>query len=156
MLERWDCWQIHKRPNGHNQSPYGIDNRTTMARTSIALLIELKNATPNHKNVYKSEAFCFQTSKSLSCPNAVNKHLCWHISILTLWINQGTNMSYQLFWISDCLDPFLNTSSFSLHSSLPPCLPGWQKLHVSTGGTRRKFWTQTKILSPNIRYFVAN
>ena len=34
--------------------------------------------------------------------------------------------------------------------------PGWQKLHGSTGGTRRKVWTQTKILSPNIRYFVAN
>ena len=33
---------------------------------------------------------------------------------------------------------------------------GWQKLHGSTGGTRRKVWTQTKILSPNIRYFVAN
>ena len=32
---------------------------------------------------------------------------------------------------------------------------GWQKLHGSTGGTRQKFWTQTKISSPNIRYFVA-
>ena len=34
--------------------------------------------------------------------------------------------------------------------------PGWQKLRGSTGGTRRKVWTRTKILSPNIRYFVAN
>ena len=33
---------------------------------------------------------------------------------------------------------------------------GWQKLHGSTGGTRRKVWTRTKILSPNIRYFAAN
>ena len=33
---------------------------------------------------------------------------------------------------------------------------GWQKLHGSTGDTRRKVWTRTKILSPNIRYFVAN
>ena len=33
---------------------------------------------------------------------------------------------------------------------------GWQKLRGSTGGTRRKVWTRTKILSPNIRYFVAN
>ena len=33
---------------------------------------------------------------------------------------------------------------------------GWQKLRGSTGGTRRKVWTGTKILSPNIRYFVAN
>ena len=33
---------------------------------------------------------------------------------------------------------------------------GWQKLQGSTGGTRRKVWTRTKILSPNIRYFVAN
>ena len=33
---------------------------------------------------------------------------------------------------------------------------GWQKLCGSTGGTRRKVWTRTKILSPNIRYFVAN
>ena len=33
--------------------------------------------------------------------------------------------------------------------------PGWQKLHGSTGGTRQKVWTGTKILSPNIRYFVA-
>ena len=33
--------------------------------------------------------------------------------------------------------------------------PGWQKLHGSTGGTRRKVWTRTKILSLNIRYFVA-
>ena len=30
---------------------------------------------------------------------------------------------------------------------------GWQMLHGGTGGTRRKVWT--KILSPNIRYFVA-
>ena len=28
--------------------------------------------------------------------------------------------------------------------------------HGSTGGTRRKVWTRTKILSLNIRYFVAN
>ena len=35
-------------------------------------------------------------------------------------------------------------------------ITGWQKLHGSTGGTRRKLWTRTKILSPNIRYFVAN
>ena len=33
---------------------------------------------------------------------------------------------------------------------------GWQKLRGSTGGPRRKVWTRTKILSPNIRYFVAN
>ena len=32
---------------------------------------------------------------------------------------------------------------------------GWQKLRGSTGGTRRKVWTRTKILSPSIRYFVA-
>ena len=31
---------------------------------------------------------------------------------------------------------------------------GWQKLRGSTGG--RKVWTRTKILSPNIRYFVTN
>ena len=33
---------------------------------------------------------------------------------------------------------------------------GWQKLHGSTGGTRRKVRTRTKILSPNIRSFVAD
>ena len=33
---------------------------------------------------------------------------------------------------------------------------GWQKLRGSTGGTRRKVWTRTKILSPNIRHFVTN
>ena len=33
---------------------------------------------------------------------------------------------------------------------------GWQKLRGGTGGPLRKVWTQTKILSPNIRYFVAN
>ena len=33
---------------------------------------------------------------------------------------------------------------------------GWQKLCGGTGGPRRKVWTRTKILSPNIRYFVAN
>ena len=33
---------------------------------------------------------------------------------------------------------------------------GWQKLRGSTVGTRRKVWTRTKILSLNIRYFVAN
>ena len=75
-----------------------------MARTSIALLIELKNATPNPKNVYKSEAFCFQIiSKTLICLNAATKHLRWHIFILTVWLNQGTKMSCQLFWVSDCL-----------------------------------------------------
>ena len=35
-------------------------------------------------------------------------------------------------------------------------IPEWQKLGRSTGGTRRKVWTRSKILSPNIRYFVAN
>ena len=34
-------------------------------------------------------------------------------------------------------------------------LPGWQKLCKGTKGLRRKIWTQTKILSPKIRYFVA-
>ena len=38
----------------------------------------------------------------------------------------------------------------TVHSS------GWQKLCGGTGGPGRKVWTQTKILSPNIRYFVAN
>ena len=33
------------------------------------------------------------------------------------------------------------------------CQSGWQKL---CGGPCRKVWTRTKILSPNIRYFVAN
>ena len=33
--------------------------------------------------------------------------------------------------------------------------PGWQKLCEGTKGHRQKVWTQTKILSPNIRYFVA-
>ena len=33
--------------------------------------------------------------------------------------------------------------------------PGWQKLCEGTKGLRRKVWTQTKILSPNICYFVA-
>ena len=32
---------------------------------------------------------------------------------------------------------------------------GWQKLCEGTKGLRRKVWTQTKILSPNICYFVA-
>ena len=36
------------------------------------------------------------------------------------------------------------------------CSPGWQKLCGGTGGPRRKLWIWTKILSPNIRYFVAN
>ena len=35
-------------------------------------------------------------------------------------------------------------------------IPGWQKLGGGTGGPRRKVWTQAKILSPNMRYFVAN
>ena len=33
--------------------------------------------------------------------------------------------------------------------------PGWQKFCEGTKGLCRKGWTQTKILSPNIRYFVA-
>ena len=32
---------------------------------------------------------------------------------------------------------------------------GWQKLRERASGARRKVWTRTKILSPNIRYFVA-
>ena len=47
------------------------------------------------------------------------------------------------------LDPPVGNVTFFLHQT------GWQKLHGSTGGTRQKFWTQTKISSPNIRYFVA-
>ena len=33
---------------------------------------------------------------------------------------------------------------------------GWQKLCGGTGGPNRKVWTETKISSPIIRYFVAN
>ena len=33
--------------------------------------------------------------------------------------------------------------------------PGWQKLCERASGARRKVWTRTKILIPNIRYFVA-
>ena len=36
-----------------------------------------------------------------------------------------------------------------------PLGPGWQKLCEGTQGLRRKVWTGTKILSPNIRYFVG-
>ena len=32
---------------------------------------------------------------------------------------------------------------------------GWQKLCEGTKGLRQKVWTQTKILSPNLRHFVA-
>ena len=32
---------------------------------------------------------------------------------------------------------------------------GWQKFCEGTKGLRRKVWTWTKILSPNMRYFVA-
>ena len=35
-------------------------------------------------------------------------------------------------------------------------LAGWQKLCGDTEGPRQKVWTQTKILSRNIRYFVVN
>ena len=34
--------------------------------------------------------------------------------------------------------------------------PGWQKLCRGTGAPRQKVWTWTLILSPNIRYIVAN
>ena len=33
--------------------------------------------------------------------------------------------------------------------------PGWHKLCEGTKGLRRKVWIRTKILSPNIHYFVA-
>ena len=32
---------------------------------------------------------------------------------------------------------------------------GWQELRERASSARRKVWTRTKILSPNIRYFVA-
>ena len=32
---------------------------------------------------------------------------------------------------------------------------GWHKLRKRTNSVRRQVWTQTKILSPNIRYFVT-
>ena len=34
-------------------------------------------------------------------------------------------------------------------------IAGWQKLCEGMKGLRRKVWTQTKILSPKIRYIVA-
>ena len=34
-------------------------------------------------------------------------------------------------------------------------LTGWQKLCEGMKGLRRKVWTRTKILSPNIRYIIA-
>ena len=36
-----------------------------------------------------------------------------------------------------------------------PTNPGWQKLCKGTKGLRQKVWSQTKILSPKIRYFGA-
>ena len=33
------------------------------------------------------------------------------------------------------------------------CITGWQKLREGAKGVRRKVWTRTKILTPNIRYF---
>ena len=35
-------------------------------------------------------------------------------------------------------------------------IPRVAEVARGTGGTRRKIWTRTKILSPNIRYFVVN
>ena len=43
----------------------------------------------------------------------------------------------------------------SLQNDCPIVKAGWQKLREGTNGLRQKVWTQTKILSPNIRYFVA-
>ena len=34
--------------------------------------------------------------------------------------------------------------------------PGWQKMCEGTKGLRRKIWSWTKMLCPNICYFVAN
>ena len=52
-----------------------------------------------------------------------------------------------------------NHSLFSNHSYIysprQMCEPGWQKLCEGTKGIRWTVWTRTKILSPNIRYFVA-
>ena len=42
------------------------------------------------------------------------------------------------------------------HIHYPCILQWWQKLCGGIGGLRRKVWTQTKILSPNTRHFVAN
>ena len=52
----------------------------------------------------------------------------------------------------------MGSASQQKHPRFPKnnMIPGWQRLHGSTGGTCRKVWTRTKILSPNIRYFVAN
>ena len=49
-------------------------------------------------------------------------------------------------------------NAFNVFVGQPEEFPvaGWQKLRGSTGGTRRKVWTRTKISSPNIRYFVVN
>ena len=41
------------------------------------------------------------------------------------------------------------------HKHISLSKAGWQKFREGTKGLRRKVKTQTKILSPNIRYFVA-
>ena len=37
---------------------------------------------------------------------------------------------------------------------IPSSKAGWQNLLQGEKGLRQKVWTRTKILSPNIRYFV--
>ena len=58
-------------------------------------------------------------------------------------------------WHTSCAT-WCNNYNLDNNQYVPKICPGWQKLHGSTGGTRRKVWTQTKILCLNIRYFFAN
>ena len=69
-----------------------------------------------------------------------------------LW-RVGLHTAFSYSSLSTLSSPSENEEDFITPNEIEA---GWQKLHGSTGGTRRKVWTRTKILSPNIRYFVAN
>ena len=72
------------------------------------------------------------------------------------WLGQGaaTDLQIQTNWKwNHCMDQTRKLGQFLTTSYW--VWPGWHKLCKGTKGLRRKVWTQTKILSPNIHYFVA-
>ena len=64
----------------------------------------------------------------------------------------------RMVWVvnGDMVWSILALSGLVLKDRLDYLVSGWQKLCGGTGGPRRKVWTWTKILSPNICYSAAN
>ena len=119
--------------------------------TISVIMITVKIMTVIHlrcRHVCLREHICEKFLQDRRCENGKRQNNNFPVLSASAQILQ-IRMLCNLYWTP------IGYLIFITNASYDDLVPGWQKLHGSTGATRRKVWTQTKILSPNIRYFVA-